>query len=60
MTKLSKELAELAPVTAAEMALLRMPRSERLPKYKRNSLRVGEDCSIEVKNLIRSNGLPKA
>lgn len=60
MTISDEEFDLLAPVTDAEIALLRMPQSERLPKYKRNSLQIGEDCDDAVKDWIRSNGLPPA
>jgi hypothetical protein len=60
MDILGDEFNLLAPVTDAEIALLRMPKLERLPRYKRNSLEVGEDCDNETKNQIRRNGLPQS
>ncbi len=52
------DLNMLVPPTDAEIALLRMPAEERLPEYQQNSLQLGDDCPIEIKDLIRHNGLP--
>jgi hypothetical protein len=54
----NEELSVLLPRTDAAALLLRMPAEERLPKYERNSLEVGEDCPLEVKEFIRRQGMP--
>lgn len=60
MAHTSNEFTELVPASDAELALLRMPQKARLPRYKPNSLHIGEDCDASVKALIRSIGLPNS
>jgi hypothetical protein len=61
MAQLSaEELAELIPPSDAAKALRRMPKAERLPKYKANSLVVSIDIPTSLKDMIREAGLPAA
>lgn len=54
-----KEMEQLVPGSDAGIALLRMNPSDRLPRYKENPLKIGDDISEKMKAKIRSIGLPK-
>jgi hypothetical protein len=63
MTKItisSKELGALIPQSDAEIALSRIPREERLAMTKAQDkpLIIGDDCSEEIKDMIRRSGIP--
>ena len=52
------ELNELIPSSDSATVLHRMAKLDRLPKYKKNSFSMGDDCSDELKDLIRKVGMP--
>lgn len=49
-------MAELVPPSDAATALLRMPKDERLPKFKPNSMTASQDVPDHVKDAIRKIG----
>lgn len=49
---------ELLPPTDAHVALKRMPKEERLPKFRSNSLNITVDLSDDVKGALQYVGRP--